>query len=138
MHKGPVAFWLFQALFLCTFMFFSQFFWICFGPAGSLFNIISLSLQLVSSGAMVPRELLNSFYSGIGQYLPATYAVQGILSIQSEGQEFSLCGPIVHCTVRLRCVVTGRDVVEKNNACQLWLQALLKQTTNTADILIAS
>ena len=64
--QGFVAFWLFQALFLCTFMFFSQFFLICFGPAGSLFNIISLSLQLVSSGAMVPRELLNSFYGGIG------------------------------------------------------------------------
>ncbi|KLU58395.1 ABC transporter permease [Paenibacillus sp. FSL R5-0766] len=83
--QGFVAFWLFQALFLCTFMFFSQFFLICFGPAGSLFNIISLSLQLVSSGAMVPRELLNSFYSGIGQYLPATYAVQGILSVQLGG-----------------------------------------------------
>ena len=83
--QGFVAFWLFQALFLCTFMFFSQFFLICFGPAGSLFNIISLSLQLVSSGAMVPRELLNSFYSGIGQYLPATYAVQGIMSVQLGG-----------------------------------------------------
>ena len=34
---------------------------------------------------MVPRELLNSFYSGIGQYLPATYAVQGILSVQLGG-----------------------------------------------------
>ncbi|WP_145414418.1 YhgE/Pip domain-containing protein [Paenibacillus xylanexedens] len=83
--QGFVAFWLFQALFLCTFMFFSQFFLICFGPAGSVFNIISLSLQLVSSGAMVPRELLNSFYSGIGHYLPATYAVQGILSVQLGG-----------------------------------------------------
>ena len=84
-EQGFVAFWLFQALFLCTFMFFSQFFLICFGPAGSLFNVISLSLQLVSSGAMVPRELLNGFYSGVGQFLPATYAVQGILSAQLGG-----------------------------------------------------
>lgn len=84
-EQGFIAFWMFQALFLCTFMFFSQFFLILFGPAGSVFNIISLSLQLVSSGAMVPRELLNGFYSGLGQYLPATYAVQGILSVQLGG-----------------------------------------------------
>lgn len=75
-EQGFIAFWMFQALFLCTFMFFSQFFLILLGPAGSLLNIIALSLQLVSSGAMVPRELLNGFYSGLGQYLPATYAVK--------------------------------------------------------------
>ncbi|MCM3782337.1 SNG1 family protein [Neobacillus mesonae] len=84
-EQGFIAFWMFQALFLCTFMFFSQFFLILIGPAGSMFNIIALSLQLVSSGAMVPRELLNGFYSGLGQYLPATYAVQGILSVQLGG-----------------------------------------------------
>ncbi|UQZ36043.1 ABC transporter [Paenibacillus sp. PK3_47] len=84
-EQGFFAFWMFQALFLCTFMFFSQFFVILFGPAGSVFNIIALSLQLVSSGAMVPRELLNGFYSGLGQYLPATYAVKGIMSVQLGG-----------------------------------------------------
>lgn len=84
-EQGFIAFWMFQALFLCTFMFFSQFFLILFGPAGSVFNIIALSLQLVSSGAMVPRELLNGFYSGLGQYLPATYAVKGIMSVQLGG-----------------------------------------------------
>lgn len=84
-EQGFIAFWMFQALFLCTFMFFSQFFLILLGPAGSLLNIIALSLQLVSSGAMVPRELLNGFYSGLGQYLPATYAVKGILSVQLGG-----------------------------------------------------
>ncbi|UUZ83422.1 SNG1 family protein [Paenibacillus sp. P26] len=53
---GFIALWLFQSLFLMTFMFFSQMFLIVFGMAGMLFNIIMLSVQLVSSGAMVPRE----------------------------------------------------------------------------------
>ncbi|MBT2290526.1 DUF3533 domain-containing protein [Paenibacillus albidus] len=84
-QQGFLAFWLFQALFVATFMFFSQIFLIAFGAAGSLFNIIMLSLQLVSSGAMVPRELLSGFYRFIGDVLPATYAVKGVLSVQLGG-----------------------------------------------------
>ncbi|UUZ90428.1 DUF3533 domain-containing protein [Paenibacillus sp. P25] len=74
---GFIALWLFQSLFLMTFMFFSQMFLIVFGMAGMLFNIIMLSVQLVSSGAMVPRELLGGFYHTLSEYLPATYAVRG-------------------------------------------------------------
>ncbi|RXZ84236.1 DUF3533 domain-containing protein [Paenibacillaceae bacterium] len=84
-EQGFLSLWLFQALFLGTFMFFSQMFLIAFGMSGMMFNIIMLSLQLVSSGAMVPREMLNQFYSQIGTILPATYAVQGIMSVQLGG-----------------------------------------------------
>ncbi|WP_282939779.1 ABC transporter permease [Paenibacillus sp. RC67] len=82
---GFVSMWLFQALFLLTFMLFSQLFLIVFGMAGMLFNITMLSVQLVSSGAMVPRELLSDFYLTLSGYLPATYAVKGIMNILFSG-----------------------------------------------------
>jgi YhgE/Pip-like protein len=76
-----LAVWLFQALFMAAFMFFSQMFLLLMGAPGMLFNIISLSLQLVTSGAMVPREVLSGFYRGLGDYLPATYAVNGMMNL---------------------------------------------------------
>lgn len=78
---GYISIWLYQALFLAVFMFYSQMFLLLLGAPGMLFNIISLSLQLVTSGAMVPREVLSGFYRGLGEYLPATYAVNGMMNL---------------------------------------------------------
>nr|EEK69653.1 hypothetical protein bcere0006_1750 [Bacillus wiedmannii] len=39
-----------------------------FGNAGMIFNIISLSLQLVSSGVIVPHEMLSKTYAANGYY----------------------------------------------------------------------
>jgi uncharacterized phage infection (PIP) family protein YhgE len=72
-------------------MFFAQIFLLLFGNAGMLFNIVVLSAQLVSSGAMVPRELLSDFYHGLSLYLPATYAVQGNMNLLFGGP--SVAGP---------------------------------------------
>lgn len=77
--------WGFQLLFLLTFMFVSQMFLFVFGMAGMLFNIMLLSAQLVSSGAIVPRELLSDFYIGLGNWLPATYAVDGNMNLLFGG-----------------------------------------------------
>ena len=57
-----------------------------FGMAGMLFNIIALSAQLVSSGAIVPRELLPDFYVKLGEALPATYAVEGLMNVLFGGK----------------------------------------------------
>ncbi|WP_172195061.1 YhgE/Pip domain-containing protein [Saccharibacillus qingshengii] len=80
MAHGFLALWGFQALFLLTFMFVAQMFLFLFGMAGMLFNILVLSVQLVSSGAMMPRELLPDFYQSIGSIFPATYAVDGLMN----------------------------------------------------------
>jgi uncharacterized phage infection (PIP) family protein YhgE len=56
-----------------------------FGMAGMLFNIMLLSAQLVSSGTIVPRELLSDFYVGLGAVLPATYAVEGNMNLLFGG-----------------------------------------------------
>jgi uncharacterized phage infection (PIP) family protein YhgE len=88
---GFWATWGFQSLYLFCFMLFAQLFVIVFGQAGMLLNIASLSAQLVSSGAMVPRELLSGFYRELGRYLPATYAVEGNMNVLFGGP--GLAGP---------------------------------------------
>ncbi len=84
-ENGFLAMWGFQALFILTFMFVSQLFLIVFGMAGMLFNIMLLSAQLVSSGAMMPRELLSDFYNGLSWFFPATYAVEGSMNLLFGG-----------------------------------------------------
>ena len=46
-----------------------------------IFNIISLSLQLVSSGGIVPHEMLSKTYQTIGELFPAIYAANGYYTI---------------------------------------------------------
>jgi len=84
-EHGFLAMWGFQALFVLTFMFLSQLFLLLLGMGGMLLNIIVLSAQLVSSGAMVPRELLSDFYLGLSKLLPATYAVEGNMNLLFGG-----------------------------------------------------
>ncbi|MNI41046.1 ABC-2 family transporter protein [compost metagenome] len=90
MEHGFIMFWMFQAVFVASFLFFSQMFLQLFGEAGMLFNIAMLSLQLVTSGALVPRALLNDFYRSIGEVLPATYAVEGLMNLQFGGTNGAL------------------------------------------------
>lgn len=84
-EKGFMALWSYESLFLLTFAFVAQMFLTLFGNAGMLFNIAMLSLQLVSSGAIVPRELLSNFYHSLSNFFPATYAVNGLMNILFGG-----------------------------------------------------
>ncbi|WP_269724219.1 ABC transporter permease [Thermobacillus composti] len=82
---GFFALWGFEALFILAFILVSQLFLMLFGMAGMLFNILLLSMQLVSSGAMMPRELLPDFYRSISEVFPATYAVEGAMNLLFGG-----------------------------------------------------
>ena len=82
---GFFALWGFEALFILAFILVSQCFLMLFGMAGMLFNILLLSMQLVSSGAMMPRELLPDFYRSISEVFPATYAVEGAMNLLFGG-----------------------------------------------------
>lgn len=84
-EHGFWALWGFLALTLLTFLFFSQTFLLLLGNGGMALNIVALSAQLVSSGAMVPRELLSGFYYKLGEFLPATYAVEGGMNLLFGG-----------------------------------------------------
>lgn len=83
--QGFFLMWAFQTLFLLAFMFVSHLFVLLFGMPGMLFNIAMLSVQLVASGAMVPRELLPGGFRAIGDFLPATHAVEGSMNILFGG-----------------------------------------------------
>lgn len=77
--------WLFQAIVFFAFLSLTQMFLVLFGNAGMLFNIISLSLQLVSSGVIVPHAMLSKTYQTIGELFPATYAAEGYFAIVFGG-----------------------------------------------------
>lgn len=62
MHETVWSIWVFQAIVFFAFLSLTQMFLTVFGNAGMIFNIISLSLQLVSSGVIVPHEMLSKTY----------------------------------------------------------------------------
>ena len=107
---GFWAAWGFQSLYLFCFMLFAQLFVIMFGQAGMLFNIAALSTQLVSSGAMVPRELLSGFYREIGRYLPATYAVEGNMNVLFGGPGLAVPATAL-AGIAIGCLALGAAAV---------------------------
>lgn len=100
-----VSMWAFQTLFLMAFMFVSHLFVLVFGLPGMLVNIAMLSVQLVASGAMVPRELLPRAFRAISDFLPATHAVAGSMNIlfggPSNGQASLSLALIIAATVAI-------------------------------------
>ncbi|MFD1066585.1 YhgE/Pip domain-containing protein [Oceanobacillus locisalsi] len=89
MDQHFFALWGFQAVLLFSFLTISQVFVMLFGNPGMIFNIALTATQLVSSGAIVPRELLPSFYQKIGDILPATYGVNSYFSLIYGGGDLS-------------------------------------------------
>ncbi|MBX0356007.1 YhgE/Pip domain-containing protein [Bacillus toyonensis] len=81
MHETVWSVWIFQAIVFFAFLSLTQMFLTVLGNAGMIFNIISLSLQLVSSGVIVPHEMLSKTYQTIGELFPATYAANGYYTI---------------------------------------------------------
>ncbi|MDP7979811.1 YhgE/Pip domain-containing protein [Bacillus sp. WLY-B-L8] len=81
--------WLFQTIVFFAFLSLTQMFLNLFGNAGMLFNILSLSLQLVSAGVMVPHVMLSHTYQTIGTLLPATYAADGYYTIIFGGESLT-------------------------------------------------
>ncbi|WP_440705966.1 YhgE/Pip domain-containing protein [Heyndrickxia oleronia] len=80
----------FQLLVYFSFLSLTQMFVVLFGPGGMLFNILVLSLQLVTSGVIVPKVMLSNFYQSIGSLLPATYAADGYYTVIFGGEKLAL------------------------------------------------
>ncbi|KRM96064.1 hypothetical protein FC19_GL001132 [Liquorilactobacillus aquaticus DSM 21051] len=68
-----------------SFLCFTQMMLIVFGMGGMLLNILSLSVQLVTSGVLVPKVMLSSFYQAISGYFPASYIADGYMSVLFGG-----------------------------------------------------
>ncbi|MGO4270603.1 YhgE/Pip domain-containing protein [Paenibacillus sp. TAF58] len=119
MASGFGTFWLFHCLTLLTFMFFAQTFLTVFGKAGMFVNMAMLSLQLVTSGTIVPKQMLSDFYQSLGQFLPATYAVKGIMNVQfgglHTGKDVWILFATIVSSLMLTVVVTFLKKQEKQN-----------------------
>ncbi len=130
--QGFLTFWLFEAFFMWVFMLMAQWFLIAFGNAGMLFNIIALSVQLVTSGAIIPRELINTAYHNISNVMPATYAVQGLMNVLYGGPSISeastmllaITGTLIVLTIVVVAIPRGKKIaieaqqsaIQKSNA----------------------
>ncbi|MCL1699215.1 ABC transporter permease [Lysinibacillus sp. Bpr_S20] len=89
--------YLFQALLFWAFLCLAQAFIIIFGNLGMIFNICALSMQLVTSGALVPQAMLSNFYNKLGSLLPASYGADGYYTIIFGGDTdrlMSNCGSL--------------------------------------------
>lgn len=80
----------FQAFMFWAFLCLAQVFVILFGNLGMIFNICALSLQLVTSGVLVPNAMLSDFYHRVASLLPSTYGADGYYTIIFGGNTESL------------------------------------------------
>ncbi|MFF2177663.1 YhgE/Pip domain-containing protein [Lysinibacillus sp. NPDC058147] len=89
--------YLFQALMFWAFLCLAQAFIVIFGNLGMIFNICALSIQLVTSGVLVPQAMLSDFYNRLAVLLPATYGADGYYTIIFGGNTdniMSNCGSL--------------------------------------------
>lgn len=82
--------YLFQAFMFWAFLCLAQVFVMLFGNLGMVFNICALSVQLVTSGVLVPNAMLSDFYYRLAALLPATYGADGYFTIIFGGSSASL------------------------------------------------
>jgi uncharacterized phage infection (PIP) family protein YhgE len=78
--------WLFEFTVILSCMILAQFSLLLLGDAGAWLNIALLSIQMLASGATIPRDVLSPFYSWIGPFSPAYYAVDGMLDLVIGGK----------------------------------------------------
>jgi len=95
--------------FLCL----AQVFVMIFGNLGMVFNICALSLQLVTSGVLVPKTMLSDFYNKLASILPATYGADGYYTIIFGGsaenlqQNSSALGIIIAVTLIISSIAVA-------------------------------
>jgi uncharacterized phage infection (PIP) family protein YhgE len=83
------AAWILLSAGFFTFLYTIQAFTNWFGLPGVAVVVLLLPLQLVSSGLIYSKEILPSFYSAAGDYLPATYFGNGMLKMFYGGASVS-------------------------------------------------
>ncbi|WP_337983625.1 YhgE/Pip domain-containing protein [Lysinibacillus sp. C5.1] len=112
----------FQAFMFWAFLCLAQVFVILFGNLGMIFNICALSLQLVTSGVLVPNAMLSDFYHRVASLLPATYGADGYYTIIFGGNTESLIsnssalGMIIVVTLAIAIIAVA---LKKPKALQL-------------------
>ncbi|MFJ6210832.1 YhgE/Pip domain-containing protein [Lysinibacillus sp. NPDC092081] len=112
-HANFLMVYLFQALMFWSFLCLAQAFIIIFGNLGMIFNICALSMQLVTSGALVPQAMLSDFYNKLASLLPASYGADGYYTIIFGGSTDNLMsncsslGMIIAVTLAISAMVVA-------------------------------
>ncbi|MNM56408.1 ABC-2 family transporter protein [compost metagenome] len=84
-ERGFLALWAFEFVVILACMFVAQMSLFLLGDIGAWVNIALLSIQMLSSGATIPRDVLSPFYNAVGTVFPAYYAVDGIMNLVIGG-----------------------------------------------------
>jgi len=93
-EESLLTIYIFQSLMFWAFLCLAQVFVLLFGNIGMVFNILALSLQLVTSGVLVPKAMLSDFYNKLAAFLPATYGADGYYTIIFGGSSESISNNI--------------------------------------------
>ncbi|MFC3749121.1 YhgE/Pip domain-containing protein [Paenibacillus sp. GCM10012306] len=86
---GFITMWLFEFVVLLSCMTIANLSLLLLGDIGAWLNIALLSIQMLASGATVPRDMLSTFYQSIGLFSPAYYAVDGMFTLLIGGSDLS-------------------------------------------------
>lgn len=84
--QGFLGMWMFEFVVILSCMTVANLSLVLLGDAGAWLNIALLSMQMLSSGATIPRDVLSPFYQSVGQFFPAYYAVDGMLDLVIGGE----------------------------------------------------
>ncbi|WP_341302506.1 ABC transporter permease [Lysinibacillus sp. FSL H8-0500] len=110
-QENLLSIYFFQAVMYLAFLSLAQVFVIAFGNMGMVFNICALSLQLVTSGVLVPKTMLSEGYKQVAAMLPATYGADGYYTIIFGGssdnllQNSSSLGIIIFVTLAIATLI---------------------------------
>lgn len=110
-QESLLSIYLFQSVMYLAFLSLAQVFVIAFGNMGMIFNICALSLQLVTSGVLVPKTMLSEGYKQVAAMLPATYGADGYYTIIFGGssdnllQNSSSLGIIIFVTLAVATLI---------------------------------
>ncbi|MBG9693423.1 hypothetical protein ABD91_22025 [Lysinibacillus sphaericus] len=112
-NESFLSIYLFQSVMFLAFLCLAQVFVILFGNIGMVFNICALSLQLVTSGVLLPKTMLSEGYKQIAAMLPASYGADGYYTIIFGGsadnllQNSSSLGIIILVTLTIATVTVA-------------------------------
>jgi len=116
LHVNGFGVYLFQILSYFSFMSLAQMFLYVFGFAGNAFNVLGTPMQLMTSGAIIPKAVLAPFYYKISFLYPAAYVTNAyyLFVYGGTGLQYDVQALGINVLVTL-CVSTVAVVIQRNH-----------------------
>lgn len=115
LHVNGFGVYLFQILSYFSFMSLAQMFLYVFGFAGNAINVLGTPMQLMTSGAIIPKAVLAPFYYKMSFVYPAAYVANAyyLFVYGGTGLQRDVQALLVNVLVTL-CVSTVAVVIQRN------------------------